>query len=247
MKRIERHILAAVNEGAARTAVRVVADRMAGHLAVPVHEVDGGIPVNLLADHVESPEAVLAVFAISPSSEVEGQNDTAFSVARRVTKPMLLVPPTLDAWSGPRQVLVPLDGTGVTAFAASTALAAFAVPCVVATVVHVFDKETVPPFWDNPHYEYEAWTKEFQARYATTIGETVVIRAGPVGDQLMDMAASGAYDLVIVVWSQRTSDGRAQVVVDLLAKSPVPILLVPTSFVAHVLTHRVDPSWASVA
>jgi len=197
-----------------------------------------GRPVDILTGLVESPNAVLSVFGTGhPSARPTPRrpSGTAFAVARRVDKPMLLVPPSLEKWPGAQRVLVPLDGTGITALAASAALAVLSVPDTVATTVHVFDERTVPQFWDSPQHEYEAWTKEFRARYCDALGNGLEVRAGPVADQLTEMAASGAFDMVVVVWAQQTSGGRAAVVAELLAGSQVPILLVPSSYVAQAL------------
>ena len=205
-----------------------------------------GRPVDILAGLVEAPGAAMSVFGTgNPSARPTPRRPggTAFAVARRVSKPMLLVPPSLEKWPGAQRVLVPLDGTGVTALAASAALAALSVPDTVATTVHVFDERTVPQFWDSPQHEYEAWTKEFRARYCDALGNGLEVRAGPVADQLTEMAASGAFDMVVVVWAQQTSGGRAAVVADLLAGSTVPILLVPSTFVAQALA---DPGRSGV-
>jgi len=126
-----------------------------------------GRPVDVLAALVESPHALAAVLGTgNPAARASPRRPggTAFSVARRVTRPLVLAPPSLDQWAGARRVLVPLDGTGITALAASAGLATIGLPTTEATTVHVFDERTVPPFWDNPHHEYEAWTTEFKAR-----------------------------------------------------------------------------------
>jgi Universal stress protein family len=266
MRHEERYVLAALDRGTGTSAVRIVAQVVADHFDVPVREVYvtpgpglrgaarqaaatkvergessevQGRPVDILTGLVESPGAVLSVFGTGdPSTRPSPRrpSGTAFSVARRVDKPMVLVPASLEKWEGPQRVLVPLDGTGITALAASAALAELSVPDTVATTVHVFDERTVPQFWDSPQHEYEAWTKEFRARYCEAIGEGLEVRAGPVSDQLADMAVSGTFDMVVVVWSQQTHGGRAAVVADLLARSTVPILLVPSSFVPRALS-----------
>lgn len=265
MRHEEHYVLAAIDTTEGTASVRAVAGVLARQFAVAVREVHvvagpgergaarqaalsrvergettevSGRPVDILTGLVESPGARVAVFGTgNPAARASPRrpSGTAFSVARRVSRPLVLVPPSVQEWAGPHRVLVPLDGTGITALAASAALATLSVPGTVATTVHVFDERTVPPFWDNPQHEYEAWTKEFKARYCEAIGEGLEVRAGPVGDQLTTMAASGAFDLVVVVWSQQTRGGRAGVVVDLLAKTTVPILLVPSSYVAHAL------------
>jgi hypothetical protein len=209
-----------------------------------------GRPVDILAGLVESPRAALAVFgAGNPAARPTPRrpSGTAFAVARRVHRPVLLVPPSVEKWPGARRVLVPLDGTGVTALAASASLALLSLPDTVATTVHVFDQQTVPQFWDSPQHEYEAWTKEFRARYCEALGSGLEVRAGPVSDRLTEMAASGAFDMVVVVWNQQTSGGRAAVVADLLAGAGIPILLVPASFVAQALADAGHASGATDA
>jgi len=271
MRHEEHHILAAVDPESGSEAVRVVADVLSLQFDAPVREVyvvagPGergaarqaalakvergetaellGRPVDILASLVESPHALATVLgtgnpAARPNPRRPG--GTAFSVARRVSRPLVLVPPGIEKWAGAKRVLVPLDGTGITALAASAGLATVSIPETVATTVHVFDERTVPPFWDNPQHEYEAWTKEFKARYCETLGEGLEVRSGPVGDQVTSMTASGDYDLVVVVWSQQTRGGRAGVVMDLLAGSPVPLLLVPSGFVTHALGGALHP------
>jgi hypothetical protein len=265
MRGDERHVLAAIDPASGSAAVRVVAAVVARQFATVVREVHVvagpgergtarqaamakvergesskivGRPVDVLAALVESPHTLAAVLGTgNPAARASPRRPggTAFSVARRVTRPLLVVPAGIEHWAGARRVLVPLDGTGITALAASAGLATVGLPETIATTVHVFDERTVPPFWDNPQHEYEAWTKEFKARYCDTIGEGLEMRAGPVGDQLTAMAASGAFDMVVVVWAQQTRGGRAGVVMDLLANTTVPILLVPTGFVTHAL------------
>jgi hypothetical protein len=272
VRRDGHHVLAAVDHGPGTAAVITVATAAAEHFGVPVREVHvtagpglrgaarqaatarvergetteiRGRPVDILAGLVESPRAALSVFGTGdPTSRPSPRrpSGTAFAVARRVERPILLVPPSLEKWPGPERVLVPLDGTGVTALAASAALGELSVPTTIATTVHVFDERTVPQFWDSPQHEYEAWTKEFRARYCEAIGDGLEVRAGPVADQLAEMAASGAFDMVVVVWSQQTHGGRAAVVADLLAGSTVPVMLVPATFVSHALGGQGGPA-----
>ena len=259
------HVLAALGSPSGRAAVRTVASAIAEQFSTTVREVHVaagpgdrgaarqaalakvergetsdivGRPIDVVAALVESPRTLVAVMGTgNPAARASPRRPggMAFSVARRVTRPLVLVPADVDCWTGAHQVLVPLDGTAITAMAASAGLATVALPTTQATTVHVFDERTVPRFWDSPHHEYEAWTTEFKARYCDTIGESLEIRAGPVGDQLTAMASSGAFDLVVVVWSRETRDGRAGVVMDLLAGTTVPILLVPTAFVSNAL------------
>jgi Universal stress protein family len=255
------YVLAAVDRTSVSAAVRLVGKQMARHLDVPLREVHitgtsppgatlrskvakiesakaskvTGHPTAVLTALIASSSAPLAVLGMPstkrrPSQRMSG---TTFSVARQVTRPLLVVPRGLTTWNGPRHILVPLNGTSTTAYAASLAIAELNLSAMTTTPVHVFHEDTVPSFWDQPHHAYEAWTKEFQARYVDEVIEDgFEVRAGPAtpGEQLVEAATQGAFDLVVVVWSQLAPGTKTRAVVRLLAECPVPILLVPASF-----------------
>jgi hypothetical protein len=254
------YVLAAVDRPVS-TAVRVVAKQMARHLDVPLREVQitgtsppgatlrskvakiercevsevTGDPTAVLTALVESSSTPLAVLGMPSTKRPPPQrmSGTTFSVARQVSRPLLVVPRGLTTWNGPRHILVPLNGTGATAYGASLAVAELNLSAMTTTPVHVFHDGTVPSFWDHPHHEYEAWTKEFQARYVDeAIHDGFEVRAGPAtpGEQLVELAAHGPFDLVVVVWSQLAPGTKAEAVFDLLAECPVPVLLVPSTF-----------------
>jgi len=86
-------------------------------------------------------------------------------------------------------------------------------------------------FWDHPEHEYEAWSREFQARYVDeALEDGFVVRAGPrsAGTNIVDLAAHYGFDMVIAVWSQLAPGTNAPIVLRLLAESPIPVLLVPS-------------------
>ncbi|HXX91880.1 MAG TPA: universal stress protein [Acidimicrobiales bacterium] len=258
-------VLAALDRGLGTPAVQRVAAVVAEHFRLPVrfvHVTTGpgprgaarqaatarvergetdeltGRPVDILTGLVESPRTAMAVFGTGSPLErpsPKRPSGTAFAVARRVTRSMLLVPPSLAHWDGPRRVLVPLDGTGVTALAASAALAELREPDTVATTVHVVEHGTVAALGDDAPQRMEALRSELRDRYQGALGEGLEVRTGQVAAHLTDMAASDGFDMVVVVWSQQTRGGRAAVVADLLARTAIPILLVPATSVAHTL------------
>jgi hypothetical protein len=227
------YVLAAMDDTPVASAVEMVARRMTRYLDVPMRRVHAsrsvgpgdvdrsrlariekgevstvdGRPSAVLTALIESPASPLGVMGMpstrrSPERRIGG---TTFSVARRVTRPLLVVPRELTVWSGPHDILVPLDGTATTAYAASLAIATLSLGAMTTTPVYVFNDGTV------------------SHRGLRAGGEA------PSG-HLLDMTAEGAFDLVVVVWSQLAAGSEGEVVVDLLANCPVPVLLVPAAF-----------------
>jgi hypothetical protein len=227
------YVLAAMDDTPVASAVEMVARHMTRYLDAPVRlvhvsgsvgpgdtdrshlarvekgevSVVGGRPSTVLTALIESPASPLGVMGMpstrrSPEKRVSG---TTFSVARQVTRPLLVVPRELTVWSGPHDILVPLDGTATTAYAASLAIATLNLGAMTTTPVYVFHDGTVPHF------------------------DLGVGNEAPNG-RLLDMTARGEFDLVVVVWSQLVVGSKGEVVVDLLANCPVPVLLVPAAF-----------------
>ena len=264
-----RYVLAAVDTTEIAHKVRLVASRMADRLRVPLRtvtirgpmpkglgydacftQIDSGeadeVPGNLvrmlagLVNCEAHPLVVMGRHPRPPDGRVGRRLGTCLRVASISRRPLLVVPPSLGSWEGPHRVLVPLDGSSIAALGASSALQALSLDEPKPTTVHVFDERSAPRFWDDLHHEYQAWSREFRARYLDdVIGDHLEIRAGPrsTSAQLVEMAASGAFDLVALVWSQRTGDGRAQVLREVLYASPVPVLLIPASYGVSAVAH----------
>jgi len=165
-----------------------------------------GRPETLLAALSEAPGAALTVLGARQRGwPARGRraSGTALSVARRVDRPLLLVPAGATEWKGPTHVLTVLDGTGETALAAANALAEIHAADALSTALHLGNGK-----WHRPTEQPN--------------GSRVA-----VGRRVLEALAEGEADLVVMVWSRRTggSDGRA--VLDVLARTPVPVLLVP--------------------
>ena len=191
-----------------------------------------GRPEDVLTSLVEAPGTDLAVLGARQRPRRPGGRKaagTAIAVARRVTRPLLLVPPGVEDWDGPQRVLTPLDGTGVTAMAAASALAAVSRPDTAAIPLHVADESSAHRFWGGPADEADTWRREFQHRCATGVADLPRLHGGPVGHQVLEAVRSTGSDLVVLVWSRRTRGGHGAAVLDILASSPVPVLLVPVS------------------
>jgi len=248
-----RYILAALDGPPAEPAVLHVAGVMGELLAAPVRPVhvvpgpglrgearrsamarvtrgeDGhivGRPETVLAALAQGSGASLTILGASQRGHRPGTrrgSGTAMAVARRVACPLMLVPPGAEEWIGPRRVVTALDGTGRTAMAAASALSGIASAHTESTPVHVGKRSGSGMLLDSRgpldvHLEEAPWA-ETQARSRA---------AGvPAGQRVLQAVADTASDLVVMVWSRRTRGPQGSAVLDVLASTSVPVLLVP--------------------
>ena len=154
---------------------------------------------------------------------------TALDVIARVAMPVVVVPPHAQP-SGPfGRILVPLEGTRDS----SQALAETVKPATRADLeivaLHVHTPATVPAFSDQPHHEIRSWEREFISRFAhgARDGATLIRRLGSAADDVVTVAHDAEAALIALAWSQDLSPGHARVVRHTLARSAIPVLLVP--------------------
>ena len=256
MRRVSHHILAALDGPPAEPAIRAAAAVMGEVLGLPVrtvHVASGpgprgearrsllaqvqrgettevhGRTEDVLASLVESPTAELAVLGARQHPRAPGERrgaGTAIAVARRATRPLLFVPPVATNWSGPRRALTLLDGTGATAVAAASALTAISRPDTVAAALHVGD---APDHRHAPESVESSGLGRTTDGRATAVIDSPAVQAGRTGQQVLDAVTTSACDLVVMVWSRLTQGVEGAMVLDVLASSPVPVLLVPVS------------------
>lgn len=154
---------------------------------------------------------------------------TALEVITRVDKLVAVVPPrAVVPSSGIGCILVPLDGTPTSAGAVQVLSETCAHSGVEIVVLHVFDRSTMPSFWDQPVYEAEAFASEFLARFMAQPGARARLRTGIPGEGVLDAAARESVDVIALGWSQHLDAGRAEVVRHVLSESSIPVLLVPS-------------------
>lgn len=154
----------------------------------------------------------------------------ALGVIARVNKLVAVVPPeaqvplpgSLD------RILVPLDGTDASARAVERLCEACAQSGFEILVVHVFDEETTPRFWDQPQYAAAAYSSEFLARFVKERNAKMTLRTGTPQHGVLATASREGVDLIALGWSQSLSPGRAEVVRRVLSEAPVPVLLMPS-------------------
>ena len=95
-------------------------------------------------------------------------------------------------------------------------------------VIHVDDPDTIPPFSDQVQYESEAYAREFMQRYAPALPRAQLEnRVGMPADEILRVADELHPDLVAVGWSSSQLPDHGGVAREVLARSPVPVLLTP--------------------
>ena len=149
-------------------------------------------------------------------------------VAQRSAKPVVLVP--AGARRLPRRirrVLLPLDGTARSAAAAAEAAERFARGGAELVVLHVFDAETVPKFWNQHAHASQAWEQEFLARYCALPMARLELRSGAAAEHMAKVAGAEQADMIALAWSQRLDPGRAAAVRQTILEAEVPVMLIP--------------------
>ncbi|MFA5883582.1 MAG: universal stress protein [Acidimicrobiia bacterium] len=151
----------------------------------------------------------------------------AFALLRRVRTPLVVVPPDTESPATLERVLVPLDGTMRTARRAHAVIDLAATAGLDVIVFHCFDVDRLPMFTDQPQHETRAFEHEFLARYAPDTPARLELRVGTPADEVLAAAQALDVDLVAIAWAQILEPGRARIVRELLARSRVPLLLLP--------------------
>lgn len=198
-------------------------------LGIPLEELDGD-PVEALVAVVASPEVALVVVGARGSPEGPRPcGHVALAVAERSDTPVVVVPPdgARDPGAPIRRAIVPLEGTRESSDAVTAPLRALRDAGVEVTVVHVFDADTVPRFWDQSSYAEESFAAEFAACWCGDVDVPVRLRRGAAGNVVLDVAEVEEADVIVLGWSQDLSPGRARVVHAVLDRACIPVLLVP--------------------
>jgi hypothetical protein len=149
-------------------------------------------------------------------------------VVQQSAKPVVLVPAAARDQPPPiHRVLIPLDGTARSAAAIATIAEQLARGGAELIVLHVFDAETVPKFWDQPAHAGHTWAQEFLARYCAQPGTRMELRSGAAAEHVLKVARAEKADMIALAWSQRLDPGRAPIVRRAIVEAAVPVMLVP--------------------
>ena len=196
---------------------------------VSFRTLDGATVPALLDALAEEDVVAGAVGARDSLAGPKAVGGTALALVGRTSTPIVVVPPELAVppWR-PDRIVLPLDGTSETADAAQEFLHRLAGTKTEILVVHVLDASTVPRFLDRPSRDMEVYGKEFLQRYCRDAGTHFVWRTGPARRVLAEAAEDGR-SVVILSWKGSFAAGHGGVVNDVLARTRVPVILLPVS------------------
>ena len=178
-------------------------------------------------DAVADPQVAVLALPYSPGHLAH----LVTHVIQRCPLPVLVVPAgkRLPPPTVVDRVLVPLNGTAVSADAVAETVGMFCAHGVDVVVLHVFDESTVPRFWDQAEHARQSWAEEFLARFCDRPNARLELRSGTPGANVVDVAIAEHADLIALGWAQDLSPGRAHTIRATLASSPIPVLLLPQS------------------
>jgi nucleotide-binding universal stress UspA family protein len=243
------HVVAAIDTSSVAQLVVHVATRMADALGdhvtavhvrepgessaftwsveLPVQQMEGD-PVEVLAATFAEPDVIGVIGARDQSDDTRPAGRVAAQVIARAANPVVVVGPRARPPRHGRlaRVLLPLDGTASSARAVAPIAVMLGRAGVDVVVQHVFDRTTVPAFWDQGHHETESWAREFRARWCGDPVTSVTWTGGVPADEIPASAAAEDVDLIVLSWAQNASPGHAAIVKSVLAHAQVPVLLV---------------------
>jgi nucleotide-binding universal stress UspA family protein len=185
-----------------------------------------GDPVEELAIAVAEPDVVALVLGSSDSrTGPRPAGHLVLALAGRTDKPVVVVPPGAHPPTQLHTVLVAMEGSPGKARTLRRTIELSVDAGLEIVVVHV--DEEIPSFTDQVQHETEAYAQEFFARhilYAPQV--SLELRIGAPAPQVISAIESLHPDLVAVGWPHAAGLRRAEVAREILARSPLPVLLV---------------------
>jgi nucleotide-binding universal stress UspA family protein len=215
------HVL---EDGAQRVRELAVGD------SVPLAELEGP-PGPRLSQALEDDDDAVAL-VVGTRARPRGEREigsTALEVVTTAHKPVFAIPPELPVGFAVRRMLVPLEGSRPTSYGPYAALNVPGAKHVDVVILHVFEEHGLPAFSDQPQHEWEAFDREFLARYSPWPVEHVRLetRVGRPDQHILPVAQETDCDLIVLTWAQEPAPGRASIVREALRRGTVPVLLVP--------------------
>jgi nucleotide-binding universal stress UspA family protein len=214
------HVL---QDGAQQVRELAAADR------VPLVELEGR-PGARLAKALEDDDEALAL--VVGTRQPQGGREigsTALEVVKSSHKPVLAIPPELSPDFAVHRILLPLEGSLMSSHAPYAALDVPGAAHVDVVILHVFEEKAVPAFCDQPQHEWEAFDREFLARYSRWPVDHVRLetRVGRPNQHILSVARETDCDMIVLAWTQKLAPGRAEIVRETLRCGTIPVLLVP--------------------
>jgi nucleotide-binding universal stress UspA family protein len=192
-----------------------------------------------IADEIKPQMVVLCKHTATEPRNALGS--TAMNVLRKVSCPLVLVPP--ERGSRPwhlHHLLVPHDGTPSTSAALWPAADIASHAHAELLIVHVADVRpaptesgslTTPPYVDQPHYEWPAWSSEFVKRVASIcplglLHVRLLLARGNPAEEIGRLAREQSTDLAVVAWRGLWEMPRAAIFKDLVSEARCPVMVV---------------------
>ncbi len=192
-----------------------------------------GDPATALLEAIDDDDVLLVVIG---SGRIRTGAHRLGHVTRAVmtlaSKAVVVVPPQpVSPEPGmAAKVVVPLDGSEVTAKALRKFLARLAKGGVDTVALHVFNAtDAAGQCWDHFYYDFPAWLKAFRQSNYLPPATRLEVGNCPVVAEVLRIAAAEQAMLIAVAWSQDLSPGRAELVTALLTSTRVPVLLLPVA------------------
>ncbi len=226
----------------------------AGKAGVTLTTVAGGAVevITRVAAAEDVAAVVIGARGTSAASQPAGSQpagSTAIALVTSLERPVVVVPPNAVVGRGIQTVLVPLNGTALSAEALREVVELAARAQLRVVVAHVYLERSLPAFSDHLPHEVRAWTDEFIARHCpSAVDATLELRVadGEPEEHLLDILLASHCDLVALGWSQDLAEGHAAIVRRMLTESPVPVLLIPVNARAQLPPVDAGPAVGAV-
>jgi nucleotide-binding universal stress UspA family protein len=212
---------------------------LAARVKVPFRVLEGSVKPVLLEALGASDVNVAVVGARATSGGRRPVGRTAAHIIEHLDKPVVLVPPEVEAPISIRRILVPLEGAETSSRSVREQLRPFLVAEAELIVLHVFTEATLPTMLDRPFRDLEILGKEFLIRHHPHASH-IELRLGPVAERVAEVSAEHGADLIVLSWSQDATPGRAMVIREVLGASTLPVMLLPVTRSAHPLEGASD-------
>jgi nucleotide-binding universal stress UspA family protein len=220
--------------------------RLTDTTGLRVHRIVGD-PADEIVRIASDPAVALMVLTTHGHAATSGARlgHVAERVIANSTVPLLLVRPEAAAQMHVRplrRLLVPLDGTPSTARALhhiATLLrrldASLDLLLIAAPSTQAMERGSigVPRYIDQPQHELPEWADEVYERLCVCcaglgadIPTQVFVAHGAIGDEVIRIATAHEHDAIVLVRRSHLEPRRAQVLREVLARTPCPILLV---------------------
>jgi nucleotide-binding universal stress UspA family protein len=226
-------------------------------LGLSADQFDGGVfeqasgpPVEAILHlaEVSASPTVVACIHTDAAKPFGWLGSIAEALLRQSRAPLLLVHP--ERGSAPwalHRILLPHDGTPITAAAVGPAFDLADRASAEVIVLHVSNSKAEPPepgslsgprYIDQPQHEWPAWAGEFLDRLTAAAGRVppadvrICLCHGEAGSEILHWAEAEVADLIVLAWRGRFDAERATTLKRVIRAAPCPVLVlraIPTT------------------